>query len=108
MPARKNEPVVTEQDSLPPVDDESMESAADQHRESAAQEAEDGQTNIVRYLGIVSERRISREDFEQAGVEDQDGVVWTKDTGNVLPIDLFSERALEVLTNTGEFQIVRE
>lgn len=107
MPFKKNEPETTETEGLPPVDEESMASAADRKRETLAQEAEDGKIDIVRYLGIVGERRISKEDFEQAGVEDQDGVTWTRSTGNVLPISLFSEKALEVLTNTGEFQIVR-
>lgn len=65
-------------------------------------------TNIVRYTGLVSERRISREDWEQAGVSDQDGVVWTKGTGNVIPIDQFSEKALQTLADTGEFEIIRD
>jgi hypothetical protein len=64
-------------------------------------------TNIVRYTGLVSERRISREEWEQAGVLDQDGVAWTKDANSV-PIDQFSEEALQVLANTGEFEVIRD
>ena len=61
---------------------------------------------MVRYIGVVSDRRISSEEFAQAGVEGQDGVTWTKETGHVLPASLFSERALRVLVDSGEFQVV--
>lgn len=94
---------------LPKIDQESMtEAVADERRPDLEQEAENGPKNVVRYTGLVSERRISRDDWEQAGVQEQDGVVWTKDTGNVVPLDSFSEQALQTLAHTGEFQIVRD
>jgi hypothetical protein len=76
--------------------------------EPTAETAEKEPTNIVRYIGLVSERRISKEDWEQAGVSGQDGATWTKDTNSVVPIDHFSEEALRVLANTGEFEIIRD
>lgn len=94
---------------LPEIDQDSMtEKVADRVRPDVDEEVENGPTNVVLYTGIVSERRISKEDFEQAGVSDQDGAVWTKDTGHVVPIDQFSEEALRVLAHTGEFQVIRE
>lgn len=90
------------------------DSVPDPRAEAAATETPTGEpaqtkepTNIVRYTGLVSERRISKEDWEQAGVSDQDGVVWTKDASSV-PINLFSEEALQVLANTGEFEVIRD
>lgn len=94
---------------LPEIDQDSMtEAVADQSRPNLDTEAEDAPRNVVLYKGLVSERRISREDFEQAGAPDQDGAVWTKDTGNVVPIDRFSEQALQVLAHTGEFLVIRD
>jgi hypothetical protein len=94
---------------LPEIDQESMtDSVADRERPDVAAEAEAAPRNVVLYKGLVSERRISREDFAQAGVPDQDGAVWTKGTGNVVPIDRFSEEALRVLAHTGEFQVIRD
>lgn len=109
MPARK-----TNEDA-PPIPTQGTEevvdvtpgSPADEHREDAGDGREE-QTNVVRYLGKVTERRITQEDFAQAGVSEQEGAVWTKDSGYVVPIDHFSEQALTVLASTGEFEIVRE
>jgi hypothetical protein len=65
--------------------------------------------NVVRYLGVVTERHITREEWEQAGVSDQDGVVWTRDTGYIVPIGRFSATALDMIgAMSSEFQVVRE
>lgn len=110
MVAQKKSEPATDAPALPKIDQESMTSAvADEVRPDAAENAEDDRTNVVRYLGIVSERRITREDWEQAGVSDQDGVVWTKGMENAVPIEQFSEEALRVISNQGsEFRIVRD
>lgn len=91
--------------ALPTIDEDSPGPAADRTEEPPEEATE---TNVVRYLGIFAERGISKEEWETAGVQNQDGVMWTKATGNILPIDDFTDRALEVLVQTGEFQIVRD
>jgi len=100
-------PIEVQEDApaLPPIDQESMQSAAEQRVDETP---DDEMTNVVRYVGVVSERQISREDWEQAGVPDQEGVVWRKDQGNWVSLDRFSPEAIRVLQATGEFQIVRD
>lgn len=87
---------------LPSIDQESMDVAADRREEWDDDHEEPG----VYYLGVVSERRISSEDFANAGVADQDGAVWTRDGGNRLPKEDFSKEARQLLSSTGEFRIV--
>jgi hypothetical protein len=101
MPTRKSS---DEESSAPEPQQEQVTTEAAPEEVVQKQEP----TNVVRYTGLVSERRISREDWEQAGVSDQDGVVWTKDANNIVPIDQFSEEALQVLANTGEFEVIRD
>lgn len=110
MPTRKSDsdPAQTEQAeeaSLPSIDEDNPGDAADRTRETS--EEEQRETNVVRYLGLFSERSISKNEWEQAGVTDQEGVTWTQDAKS-LPIDRFSENALRVLGATGEFQIIRD
>lgn len=105
MPTRKS-PNDDENSATEEIPAETAEPTENPAEESAEPEAE--QTNIVRYTGLVSERGMSREDWEKAGVSDQDGVVWTRDTGNVVPIDRFSEEALQALANSGEFEVIRD
>ena len=109
MPQKKQfdtEPTLPVEDApqLPDIEEDSLGDAADQRREVGDQESE---TNVVRYVGVFSERTVSREDWETAGVPDQEGVTWTKDRLFV-PIEHFSEEALRMLSTTGEFQIVRD
>lgn len=110
MPVRKN-PSDEENSAPEPRTGEAPQVTTEAAPEEAVEktdEADAEPTNIVRHTGLVSERRISREDWEQAGVSDQDGVVWTRDTGNVVPIDQFSEEALQVLANEGSFEVIRD
>lgn len=101
MPAKKT----GDQTNLPDIDEDSPGPAADVVEPDAEDESKE--SNVVRYIGIFSERRVTKEDFENAGVSDQDGVVWTKDSKSV-SIDRFNEDALRVLSGTGEFQIIRD
>lgn len=104
MPTRKS-PEDAENPAPDPRAEEDAATETPAGEPPASEEREP--TNIVRYTGLVSERIMSKEDWEQAGVSDQDGVVWTKDA-NTLPIDRFSEEALRVLANTGEFEVIRD
>lgn len=106
MPRQSNtEPEPQPQDDAPKIDETFGDEAAEMTR--PATEGEQEETNVVRYIGVISERTISREDWEKAGVSDQEGVTWTKDSPS-LPLDNFTEEALRVLSGTGEFQIVRD
>lgn len=109
MATRKVDPEPKPEDGMPDIDQESMTTAlADQTRPDLDGEPAASLTNVVRYTGLVSERRISEEEWREAGVSGQDGVVWTKDTGHVVPLDRFSEAALVRLAHSGEFQVIRE
>lgn len=106
MARNRNEPVPeetpSEKDNVT-IDEDSIGKAADLVEEPE----EVPEANSVLYLGVFSERRITREEWVQAGVSDQEGAVWTKSTGKVLPISDFNEQALTVLAGTGEFRITR-
>lgn len=97
----------SDEEQMPDIDQESMTDAlGDAQRDDANG---DEAVNVVRYLGVVTERHITREDWEQAGVFDQDGVMWTRATGYTVPIDRFSATALDMIGSMpGEFQVLRE
>jgi hypothetical protein len=96
-------PVVTEER----VDSSKMGDLADRQNPDAVNSAEEGPNNVVRYTGVVTERHITKADWEQAGVDDQEGVVWTRDTGHTLPTESFSEGALALLRQQGDFAVIQ-
>lgn len=100
---KANEEVEPSEEDKVTIDENSIGEAADVVEEWDAIDAEE---SGVYYAGIFSERRISKEDWEKAGVPNQEVTVWRKDSGKRLPLDMFSEKALETLRGTGEFRIV--
>lgn len=94
------EPPVDDAPKLPEIDQESMEGAAERRAD-----VEEFPPNSVVYLGVLSERRISREDWEGAGIENQGGVVWKRDEGHSLPAQGFTKAALQKMREMGEFRI---
>lgn len=105
MGTRSTEPDPLPQDApqLPEIVEDDPGPVADETREPTEEEQEE--KDVVRYLGKFSERSVSREDFENSGVSDQEGAVWTKDSPTV-PKDHFSPEALRVLSASGEFQVL--
>lgn len=106
MARNRNEPVSNEtpsEEDRVTIDEDSIGEAAD----LVAEPEEVPEANSVLYLGVFADRRISKEEWEQAGVPDQEGSVWTESTGKVLSISDFNEQALAVLAGTGEFRITR-
>lgn len=75
--------------------------------ERRAGDVDESPNNVVRYVGVVTERHLTKADWEAAGVTDQGTVVWTRDTGHVLPIESFSDAALNVLRGQSEFAVVQ-
>lgn len=59
----------------------------------------------VEYRGQATHRRISRADWEAAGVQDQGDVEWSKDTGMRVGVDHLTDEAMEVLRRDGGFSV---
>lgn len=53
----------------------------------------------------VTERRMTDEDWKNAGVSDGHYVAWSAMNRNAVPVDQFSERELAVLRRSGDFKI---
>lgn len=59
----------------------------------------------VAYVGQASKREITKDEWQQAGVKDQATVTWSKRNGKVVPLDNFTEEALDILDNDAGFVI---
>jgi len=57
------------------------------------------------YKGRATYRRITAEQWEKAGVEDQPEVIWNQANGFQVPVDQLNEKALEALRNDGSFSV---
>lgn len=57
---------------------------------------EKDKTEVV-YVGDAGTREITKAQWKGAGVENQDKTVWNDENGYSLPIDQFTDKALEVL-----------
>jgi hypothetical protein len=60
--------------------------------------------NVV-YRGQATYRRISVEQWEQAGVMDQGEAIWNTANNFQRPVSWFNEAALEALRNDGSFSV---
>lgn len=59
----------------------------------------------VKYGGISTVRSISKDEWEAAGVKDQEGTVWDASNGYSLPLSDFNDAALDVLAADGFFEV---
>lgn len=72
----------------------------DEKPEALASDAE-----YVVYQGKAQRRSISAEDWANAGVESQGGVVWEKSNNFQVSVEEFSAKALQALRNDGSFSV---
>lgn len=65
----------------------------------------DADAKYVEYKGQATHRRISREDWERAGIADQGDVEWSRETNMRVGLDHLTDEALEVLRRDGGFSV---
>lgn len=75
--------------------------------ESAPKQA-DAPVKQVFYTGVASIRTISKEQWEAAGITDQEYVAWTRDSGHKLPKERFTPAALDVLKQQGDEFVIED
>lgn len=76
--------------------------------EKAEAKATEATEPAVVYVGQAPVRTVSREEFEQAGVTDQDTATWSKPNKYSVKKSAFSEAAIGVLLQDGSFRVVGE
>ena len=64
-------------------------------------------TDLLVYTGGASERAVSAAEWRAAGVENQEGVVWSARNNHSVEVGDLSKQALEVLlaAHEGEFRV---
>ena len=62
----------------------------------------------VKYTGVATTRSISKKEWEQAGVTDQDSVVWEADNHFTVPGADLVGGAIDVLRKEDDFVFVQE
>ena len=62
----------------------------------------------VAYVGKAPVRIVRREEFEKAGVTEQDTATWTRNNGHFVKKSAFTEAALNVLLQDPAFKVVGE
>lgn len=60
---------------------------------------------FVEYKGKAQYRRITAEQWEAAGVEEQGETFWNSANNFKLPVDRFNPKALQALRNDGSFSV---
>lgn len=75
-------------------------------QETTTAPVEKKQDSYVQYTGGASTRQILRREWEQAGVGQQEDSKWTVQNRHLLPIEDFSESALDRLLSEDGFRIV--
>jgi hypothetical protein len=78
-----------------------MQELEDQPEDEALQEEEP----MVEYLGEFTAREITLEDWKKAGVRDQPAARWDSTNNRKIPLGGFTEHALRVLRQDGNFRI---
>lgn len=61
--------------------------------------------NSVCYTGSYGAREITAQQFENAGCSDQPSMRWDESNGHAIPKSAFTEAALRLVQQTGEFKI---
>lgn len=60
---------------------------------------------FVHYTGSASIRNISAADWDKAGIQGQEFVTWDRKSGNKLDKARFTDAALDLLRQDGNFEI---
>lgn len=68
-------------------------------------EEQDSDAEYVIFRGVSHIRRITEEQWKQAGVEDQPETVWDKGNNFQVPVSELSEKAIKALRNDGSFSV---
>lgn len=63
-------------------------------------------TKFVQFMGGASVREITRQQWANAGVQNQQDAHWTISNRHLLPLEHFSDAALDVLMMDGKFRVV--
>lgn len=67
--------------------------------------AEAAEEPMVTYHGQFGKREITKENWEQAGVQGMPTVEWLRHSGFKVPLDVFTPQALQVLRQDPDFKI---
>lgn len=59
--------------------------------------------DVVKYVGLSTVRRITKQAWEKAGIKGQDTVTWDKSNGYSVPVEKLTDNALQKLSEDKGF-----
>lgn len=65
----------------------------------------DKKVGVVRYTMAPTTREITKQQWEDAGVKNQDATVWSKLNGWAIPVDQFNKAAMAVISGEEGFRV---